>query len=99
MTEPIPCIEPDVPGRDGRAGLLLRVPYRRELVAELKACLSHRYRYWDEGIAAWWIDTRQQRLATRIVLQHFPALVVLAGPGEETTVRRSRSRGTRERAR
>ena len=86
MPELIPAIEPDVPGRDGRSGLLLRAPYREGLVAELKRALPRPHRYWDEGVGAWWIDAREEEHAERIVLRHSPALVLLGGLSMEMAV-------------
>lgn len=86
MPDPIPALETNVPGRDGRAGLLLRAPYRAGLVADLKHGLPWQDRYWDEGIGAWWIDARESPRLPDIVLRHFAALAVLAGPGEEPTL-------------
>lgn len=86
MVEPIPAIEPHVPGRNGRDGLLLRVPYRAALVAELKSALPGPCRYWDEGVAAWWIDAREEAHTTEIVLHYFRAVAVLPGPGDEPTL-------------
>lgn len=86
MPDPLPAIEPDVPGRDGRSGCLLWVPYRKGLVADLKGCLPRNQRYRDEGIGAWWIDAREEEHAESIVLRHFASLVLLAGPGEEPTL-------------
>jgi hypothetical protein len=86
MPKPIPSFELDIPGCDGRAGLLLRVPFRRELVAELKGNVPPPHRYWDEGVGAWWIDGREVGLAREIVLRHFPTVAVLGGIGEEPIV-------------
>lgn len=82
MTEPIPSIEPDVPGRNGRRGLLLRAPYRTALVTQLKDGIPRAQRYWDDGVNAWWIDSRAQRRAEDIVLKHFGRMAVLGMAGE-----------------
>lgn len=94
MVEPIPCLELSVPGRDGRDGFLLRVPYRSGLVAELKDRLAGTHRYWDEGVAAWWIDARDERCVTAIVLHHFPLLARVDGPWAEPELISSKGVGT-----
>ena len=86
MPDQIPSIEKDIPGRDRRDGLLLRVPYREGFVAALKAGLHASHRYWDAGVAAWWIDARDCGRVAQIVLDHFPALVLLGSVGEEDRV-------------
>jgi hypothetical protein len=86
VTDPIPAIETHIPGRDGRDGLLLRVPYRSGLVEALKADLPRPRRYWDEGVGAWWIDTREEARVTRLVLHHFPVLARLAGADDELII-------------
>jgi hypothetical protein len=89
MAESIPSLEPDVPGRDGRTGLLLRAPYRAGLVTELKERLPRPHRYWDAGIGAWWIDAREDRRVQRIVLHHFAPVAWLGRVGEEAVVLRA----------
>ena len=83
MAESIPTVEPHVPGRDGRDGLLLRVPYRAEFVAALKTSRTRSHRSWDAGVGAWWIESGEQAAATALVLRYFRTVAVLGGAGEE----------------
>lgn len=79
----IPSVEPGVPGRDDRPGLLVRTPYDERLVEELKSQIPRPDRYWNpEGEGAWWVAEEHEELVMFLLHQHWPEVMVCGAEGE-----------------
>lgn len=71
------------------APMVLRTPFDRGLVEDLKAEIPVHAREWDEDRRAWLIaDDSFRELIERIVLKHFASLQVLTVGGEDHVVDR-----------
>lgn len=82
-----PSIEKGVVGPRGEQGLLLRAPFREDLLWDLDAEISSARRRWDEQREAWWIAASYFETVVRVVLRSFPSVLIF-GPDEDRLLSR-----------
>jgi hypothetical protein len=82
-----PTIEQGVPGPRDEPGLLLRAPWREELVWDLETEIVSARRQWVEESHSWWVAEAYLETVVSVVLRSFPS-VLLLGAGEDRLLSR-----------
>lgn len=75
-----PSIERECAGQDGREGLLVRTPFDRSLVDQLKAQVPRGDRYWTGE--AWWVAPEHQDLVVYLLHKRWPEILFYGLEGE-----------------
>ncbi len=68
-----------------RPGVLVQTPYDEFLIAQLKAMVPRRDRWWNDHRKGWWIAEEHEKTVVHLVLQAFQYVVVVDEHGDAIT--------------
>lgn len=84
MTTQTPTLElsPHAHPENPRLTIILRTPYHRGFVEQLKESIPAAHRAYDPKTFAWWTDEAHRDAAIKLVLRYWPRIQIV-GDGEE----------------